>query len=117
MALILQHPKAPVTFDPPPADPREQAVADPVEASPQSVRAAWLDSNRERAKAGIEPHPRPLFRVKEMPRTKIHLDEREQDLARSAAIDQLHQMVQDYGAATVHGWLRYAANLRGQELA
>ena len=29
MAMIYQHPRSPVKFEPPPPDPREQAVVDP----------------------------------------------------------------------------------------
>lgn len=116
-ALIVQHPNAPVTFDPPPSDPREQPVREADPETWKSILAAWLYSNGQREKAGIPPHPRPLFKAPLLHKpVTAHDDERGEELDRVASIDVLSDMVDRYGVSTVSRWLRYAANLRGQEI-
>ena len=78
-AVILQHSRAPFTLDAPPRDPREQAVAVPLPAD--TVLRLHFDVD---ALAELE-------------------------LRQIRAVEQIQQLMDEFGAADVLRWAHYSA--------
>lgn len=96
-ASILQHKSSPVTFDPPPADPREQLVRDPYPVTPESIDAAQVYQSIERQACHYTPPTNEEWEL-------------------MSAHEGLMNLIQKYGAERVQRWVYNLAAIAGQHV-
>jgi hypothetical protein len=89
-AMIYAHPRSPVMLDTTyPSDPREQPVAAQPEPEAESVGRLHFDLTADRGP----------FRDKQV--------------ARVNAVEQLHQLADEFGPDLLLSWAQYVARVRG----
>lgn len=103
-AILLQHPRAHVKFDPP---------ADPTPQTPQSIAASYAFNCAAREEAGQPPLPPPASFVPSA--LYAPADPTPDQIEIKEVTDGLFNLIQKYGADRVARWVRNLATIPNQD--